>query len=388
MHLLKKHLNWTAIIITIGGLLLSIILLCMGLGFNLFPRPHLLATEFKIGVALSVFGAALGSIAGMLWVIGRKHLNTALAVFFVPAGLSPLILLLALFPGLLFSQYFYWGESYLPPYLILVLELGLLATVLWIIGVIILLLAKDKAGTIFTKKEDAASEIKAENAQLRPVRAARHIPPGVLLRIGIVVLLAAVMVAGFSGSRINSGYQSWVIVNHSTPPDEKLHYSQFSFESPRSYFTMGGGEMVRYPGDEITILSHRIRPLYIATTGIQINISPSIMKEGNPVFPSLVEQCIYFYCQSRYGWWPVGDNIEVQNLKIGRTAVAGISADYASFYTDFPQSYVGSTRNEVKLVCFKREGNIWTIRMATDRERPHIVNSDFEKLINSIRITD
>jgi hypothetical protein len=377
----EKHLNWTAIIITFGGLAFTCLVALITLGLNLVARPSLLAFEFRLYLTLGTFFATLVSIACMAWIIRKKHRHLIFLIFFIPSALYSLVILLVLFPALDVNRCFFSEQIYLAPFL-----LFLLSTLFWVIGLVLTLLLIKRRNRFLTLRPEPSTEVQAENTEHRKVIAERRIQHGFVPVLGLLLLITLV-IAGISCFRINTGYQVITYENHNSPREENLHYSQIAFECPKSYCFSWGGDLFWYPGDEITLMRDRIKPFALESTRIQINISPYVIKEGNPVYPSLVEQCIYFYFQSWYGR-NLRNNIEIKNLTVTKTIVDGITADYASFLTYYPEPffYPFSTWNEVKLVCFEREGIIWTLCMEKADGKTISSNSVFDHLLKSFKI--
>jgi hypothetical protein len=385
----KKHLNWIAVIIIFGGLIFSCFVAILALGFNLFLSPQLLPLEFKIYSSLSVVLATLGSVIGIKWVTKNKHRHWTFILFFIPYGLFSILILPMLFPGFLLDHSLYYKG---PSFLSFLFTLFLIPAGFWLIGLIVILLLKKKKAEAVQSSIDPGLGIQAENEVDRQAAPLRRITKSKLFRVSGSLLLLALIVSGVSCARMNTGYQTVTIKNYNPSRDENLHYSQFSFECPRSYYCFTGERFHWYPGDEMWIVRDRIKLFSHESSSIQIDIAPSPeIKKANPVSSSLVEQCIYFYCQSLYGRIPGKDIIGIKDLKIVSTRVDGISADYAVFYYDNSKPHnVGSilyiVNDKVELVCFEREGIIWTIQMIADRADSSSY-SDFDQIIKSFRIT-
>jgi hypothetical protein len=385
----KKHLNWTAVIIIFGGLIFSLFAAIIALGFNLFLFPQLLPFEFRIFSSLAVVLTTLASIIGIIWLIKNKRRHWAFVLFFIPYGLFSILILPMLFPGFLLGHSFY---HYGPSFLAILFAFFLIPAGFWLIGLIVILLLKEKGAEAVQFCIDPLLDIQNENNVNRRAAPLRQIIKSKSIRVSCSLLLLAIIIAVFSCVRMNTGYQTVTIKNYNSSRNENLHYSQISFECPKSYYPLMGEDLFWYLGDEATFVRDQIKLFSLESAYIQIDVSPSSkIKEGNPVSSSLVEQCIYFYCQSASGRFPAEYSIKTKDLKIANTTVDGISADYAVFSLDDSISLiVGGTlfepRDKIELVCFEREGIVWTIQMRADRADSSSY-SDFNQTIKSFRIT-
>ena len=381
----KKHLSWTAVIIIFGGLIFNCFVVIFAQGFNLFLSPQLLSFEFKIYLSLAVVFITFGSIIGIVWLIKNKHRHWAFILFFIPYGLFSILILPMLIPGFLFDRYLYYEG---PSFLAIMFAISWIPAGLWLIGLIVILLLKNKDAGELLSSIDPLLEAQNEN------KVHRQTTPGQvlnskLIQVSVLLLLLATVVSASSCVRMNTGYQIVTVKNYSSSGDQNLHHSQFSFECPKSYYRLPGVDLILYPGNETIFSRDRIHWFSIESSYIQINISPySQIKEENPVSSSLIEQCIYFYCQSLYGRIPIGDYIRIKDLKISYTTVDGIIADHAVYYFDYSKPYIADSvlYDKVELVCFEREGIIWTIQMRADRA-DSISYSDFDHVIKSFKIT-
>ena len=359
MNWFERHLNWTAFIITFCGLIFTFIVALFAMGFNIGNRPYLLEFEFKIYLTLVVFFATLVSVIGIAWVIKKKQCKRALLLFFISSlFFSPILFLLLIHRETYFEVGIIFGIGFIS----FIVLMGF-----WITGLILL----------FFKQGQLKDNEIAEKVSIRPSsNYKRYTRPFTLF------LFVTIIISITSFLRINSGYQ---LFTYESYVDEELHFSKFTFECHKSYYEDWTGDIIYYPGEEISLIRHRMKPFTLESTEIQINISSSVIEEGNPVYPSLVEQVIYFYFHSRYGQLADYIDINIKDLAITKTEVNGIPAEYATFLTD-DSNTLYPTEGEVKLVCFNRAGIIWTICMKKLDEKTISPNPDFDHILQTFRI--
>jgi len=385
MNWFERHLNWMAVIITFGGFLFTCLMFLLTQGFNLVHPFFLLAFEFKLYLEITVFLTTLVYVVCMTCVIKKKQRNLALLSFFIPSGLLSLFFYCVLNPTLLYRTSFYWDDYF--EFYAIVFMCFLFSAGLWIIGLIILLVLKAKQGKRSFPHQ--ASELEttdsADSTEF-------SVSPGQIRNRGffwtiIVLTIITLVVGGFSCVRMNHGYQTFTYETYTDPEETDLHYSEFAFECPRSYYrSWGGSDIIWYRGDEL-VLSHRQVKLFrFESTSLQINVSPTVIREGNPVYPSLIEQCLYYYFKSAYGWHEL--DIQISDLTITQTVVDGISAEYATFLTFHPDHPFSHLWYEVKMVCFERKGIFWTIILEKINDK--IIDSDphFEHLLGTFNIIE
>jgi hypothetical protein len=380
MNWLDRHLNWVAVISTFGGLILNCFMATFALGCNVFPHPRYLASDFKIYLSIVIILITLFSIIWMIWVIKKKQIHAILLMFFIPSSLFSVMLLPMLFPGILFSGYFYNQSNFLG----FLFFIFLFTTGLWFLGLTVLLLIKKKPPRVLQPSTKPLKGGDIESTELKRYCKSRKMLHIGLIKVSGSVLLVALVVAGFSFVKINTGYQVFIKKNDSSLFANDLNYSQFSFECPKSYYSPSGGEPIVLPGYDIILAREQIRPFRIESTSIIINISSSVTVEGNPIYPTLIEQCIYFYFQSYYGILN-RNTAEIKNLTTTKIIVDGITSDYATFSVIYSNT---KYRSKVMLLCFEREGTIWTIYSENMQDKTIEPSTDFNHLVKTIKIFD
>jgi hypothetical protein len=236
-------------------------------------------------------------------------------------------------------------------------------TAIWIIGLIIVLKINKK-----TKKTYLERNLMYVYGITS--RKSRH---KILLYVCIVLLVVVCCTDYF---RMNHGvkkytYEKW---------NEEFHFTEFSFKCRNGYYESWGSDIVIFPGREIYLSRTQIVPFRLKDSNIQINISPYVIEEGDPIYPTLIQQCIYFYYQSESVW--LRSYHEVTDLTISDTFVNGKKAEYATFRVQSNPSEDEYYR--VRMVAFELNGDIWTVR--TEERGNSRVNNDFINVIDSLRI--
>lgn len=369
MKWFERHLNWSAIFITLGGAIFTCLAFFMALGFNLLESFSWLSTEYRACLAVAVFFAGLVSFLCMAWIIRNKQRNPAFLIFFIPTTLFFLLLVLVLFPGLNFRYIWHYANVYLPVFLYLFFSF-----VFWVVGLVIIILLKKKTPILQT-------------GNASPPTLAQHRPFG-FIRVTGALALIALIVAGISGAGINSGSQALAYEQQNPRKDAAFHYSKFTFECPESYYPFRGRNVLFFQRnvEEIGLQRHRIKPFGVESTIIQVSITLALPGKGSPADSTLIEQLVSNYT-SQTGF--LATNTRNQHLTLKKTVVNGNIADYAGFLTFEPATpFVDGPGkwNEVKMVCFEREGIIWTITMEKSNADTISSDSDFEHFIKSFRI--
>ncbi len=383
MNWFERHLNWTAIIITFGGSLFTCLMVLFAQGFNLVFRPYLLAFEFKVYLAITVFFATLVSIICMTWITKKKHRHLSLILLFIPSGLFSLMFIYILHPPLLHHT-FTFTEYDISNFYGIVYLVFLVSAGLWIIGLIIILFLKNRQEKLQFQNEGATLESLVENNESEKVVSIRRMGNSGFIRIFGVLLIIPIVIAGYSCFRMNFGYQVFVHESFNLYENEDLHYSEFMFECPKSYYRSWASGVIGYLGEEVALDGNQIKPFTVESTYIRINVSPKVRYEDNPTYPSLIEQCIYYYFKSTYGWNKL--DVEIRNPTITQTVIDGIPAEYATFLTFYPNADYYYPWDEVKVVCFEREGIIWTISMYKWKDKTINPDPDFEHLLQTFKI--
>jgi len=356
MNWFEKHLNWTAIIITFCGFLLTCLIILTTLGFNLVYELDQLNTEYKIYLLFTISGTTLISILGMLWVIKKKKHNLFIVLFFVLA----LLITLANFTIVLFFRNILLIEF---PLAVIFMTL-IISSGIWIIGLLILLILRSKINNEYI-----------HSYWYRNV-------------ISIIAILMIIL-ATVSCFRINTRLNTYIFKMQSYWWDNKMwgdpKYSQFTFEYPRNYFQTWGGDVRINIGDEMTLVKDQISLFTISSVITNIDVTPTLNIDGQTQESTLVEQCINYYYKSYYGHH-FSDNTKIENLTINPLIIDGIPAKYATFIVGNSDSE--TFWSEIKLVCFKREGTYWIIRLQKFDDKTINTDSNFDHLIKTFHITE
>ena len=112
MNWFERHLNWTAIFIAIGSLVLCSILVIISTGgYNTLLRVSYLQGFFIYLLLLIVAGCLILSAIGYRWVLHKKNRSLAFLFFFAPVFIFIIVSFIYHFPfttgiPVLFSTFF------------------------------------------------------------------------------------------------------------------------------------------------------------------------------------------------------------------------------------------------------------------------------------------
>jgi hypothetical protein len=358
MNWFTRHLNWTAVLVSIAGISVTFLLSLFAQGLNFIPRINLMPFEFKIYLTLVVLFSSLATVICMVLLIKKKQLNILISLLFVfSLSFSPVLFYL------LMNNETKQGPGY---HIGILLLISVFLAIIWAIGLIIFLFLKPKILDI-------------ENHSLSDDQDVRNKTDRKLFSSAIFVsLILAAILSFVSFMYMNVGKQR--ITEYSKVyPEEGLHYLEFSFECPNSYYSPWTSDIITYPGHIFYFTRNKIKPFKLVGSILEIHITQDVYDGGDPVYDSLIKQSIYFYYQNTNVW--LRHFYEIKDIFISTIIIDGTEAEYATFLVG---DFNGFDYTPVKMVCFERNNDIWTLIMTEDE--PTILNSDFNQITQTFDI--
>jgi hypothetical protein len=312
----------------------------------------------------------------MVWVIGKKHRSLWFLSFFVPSLFSFLTLF---FP----PEHLLEGPAYdFSAILTVFILIGI-----WLLGLVIILIPKNKSMPVQLPGEIADRAPLAVDSKVEGRSSKESRYKHTYLYIVLASLLITFAVAGYSCFNIYHGYKLFVHEKGYSYGGDDIKYSQFTFECPKNFYELWGGDFILYLGEEVGLSRDKLTLFTVSSSIIIINVTPQMVSWDYLPDSTLVEKCIHYYYRSNYGY-PVYYATTIDNLTVAQTNVGGIPAEYASFIVGYPDSDYYYPYDEIKMVCFERERCIWVIRMENIKDKAVSPDPDFEHLVGTFRIID
>ncbi len=360
MNWFERHLNWVAVIIPI--------LSCI-LGFMLGEIYRYLSGHYIYSVLLpGEFGflttVTLSSI-GVFWVLRRKNRNPVLLICFLP------VFIIAVIAQAINMEYNLWNGFSNP----IIAMAAFFASILWIIGWIILLSLKSrpKRDVSISTTNDIVSKI---NSFLRVFsRPFRRNPQFTYILIFTVIALIITfgIISGNSYLGRDCSYTT-----HSEKVRSASSNMLFTFEYPQCFNKMGGVSMDDYPSEAGIGLFRDKRRWFSDDIGVWISVDVRSAEYFRFVpSMSIAEKAVthFFGVDTDYS--------DINVLRTKQVTIANISADYVILSVEKVKELF--FHGIARFIYFEHNDLVWVITMyeeTTDHEQY------FNHLIESFKITD
>ncbi len=352
----RRHLNLTALIISL--IATGLVLLLIQVSFGFYAVDYL--SRLNLAIIFANIGAGLLlAITGFGWVLRRKNRRLYWLLFFAPL-LCPL--LLPFIPHGLSD-----GTSF---------ALAFFSCLFAIPGWIIVLILRTKRKTT----EPSLAGLVQPKSRGRSALFQWTI-------IGVLVIAVAwVGIAGYSGYQWSYGYQRIQVQRNNGQ-------TWFTMELPKSYSTRNYFNAIILEADS-------------GTTRISMQETPSVwffdsspysrieITISNPIIFNYLryesqETKTRAYLLSNLTGYSPGISFSMNILNSSGITVDGVMADYTGY--DVENSYVPSNIDPggmVEAVSFERDGLIWVISSCRSGEKELGTDPVFDRLIQSFDIVE
>ena len=363
MKWFERHLNWTAIIVTVCGFIFICLTILFALGFHWIERIYFIPNSEKTLLIMVSLFSTLSVVIGMLWIMLKKQVNILNSLFFTALISFAPMLFFALFSDELPGQY---GFNINKLSIVLIFLL-----LFWIVGLIIILLKKNKKPDSLYSTTTNINKQKGNNKSFLTT---------LITSASLTVIFSLISLLN-----MNFGTQS-IVKGHSGHLDGEHSYI-LRFDCPIGFFEACNSDPYE-TGNHLWFKSIKMRPFQLIDTDLQIHYYLKEDEYNTYDYSNLTETAIHLYFISNDSLSADIDmnmtySDEYKNpqmpvfMKIDNRV-----AEYSSFRVNLIQ-YPKNSEANVKMVCFEDEESIWSIMYI---EEDPTTNSEFDRILESFRI--